>query len=301
MSIIDSNRFMKDVGAVEVDAKQHEVMPGIKEAQAKGGAKSGLNSSATVDPNVKAVVGADGKGIVNVTVVAPKEQDPKNNKPAASKPATQPVAPSMGTIGSGTVGSVGVTPTPVIGAPAKKPLLSRGLGRGLVARPNTSLAAKPDPTNLAPVTTNTAQALTAKANAPRPDTKTKAKTKAPSDGQVETKQVAVSINLQETRREKIMHLIQGGNLSPDVNAPKNQLQPHVGMKPDYRNKMGVGGRSPADAAKKLDNGAPQIDVAGMKKPAPAADAPKPATTQRITPPTAKLAKTPGTAPSPFSQ
>lgn len=293
MSIIDSNRFMKDVGAVEVDAKQHEVMPGIKEAQAKGGAKSGLNSSATVDPNVKAVVGADGKGIVNVTVVAPKEQDSKN-KPAATKPAMQPVTPAVGTIGSGTVGSVSVAPTAAVGAPARTPLLGRGRGRGLATRLNTPPTVKPNPTNLAPTTANTTQALTAKADAPRPDTKTKAKPKA--DGQVEVKQVAVSVNLQETRREKIMHLIQGGNLPPDVNEQKNKLQPHAGMKPDYRNQMGVGGRSPATAAKKLDNGSPQIE---MKQAAPAADAPKPATTQKLIPSTAKLAQTPKSAPSPF--
>lgn len=279
---LHSGRFFKDVGPVEVDAKQHEVMPGVKEVLAKQGAQSGLNSTATVDANVKAVVGADGKGVVNVTVVAPEGPEP--DKKAGAKPAKPATPAAKGTVNNQPAGVTGAVPTPTLAAVNPTRRLGRTPGRGVAVRPNPTVTRQQSQALTANQSGGGALAVKRDDVAPKADKLKNPKQDAKGPKPLAAKQVAVNVNLQETRRAKILSLMQGGNMTPDKD-PKDLPQPHTGRRRDHHKALDRTGFAPNASSAKLGG--------------PTADA-KPQQQQRITPATAKMAALPATSPRPGS-
>lgn len=285
---LNSNRYMKDVGPVGVQAKDHEVAPGIKEAMAKGQAP-GVNSSFQLDGAQEVTVGADGKGVVTATVVAQKPGQ-EADKPAPAKGAKPGVAEASGAINNRTpaVGVAAPTATPAIGAPQSTAArLGRQPGRGLATRPVGTPAVSTRP-NANLTTPNPAQqgALAVKAKKEDgPKAKDPKDAPKPAGGQLEVKQVAVTVNLQETRRQKILSMFDGAPEGPEKNALAGRRHDYSGAKPK------MGGAESATINALADKG-PQIEAPKLEGDKPAA---KPAAA-KVLPATAKMAALPPTAP-----
>lgn len=287
---LNSNRFMKDVGPVGVTAKDHEVKPGIQEAMAKGRAP-GVNSSFQLDGAQEVTVGADGKGVVTATVVA---QKPEADKPAPAKGAKPGVAEASGAINNRApaVGVAAPTAAPAIGAPQSPAArLGRQPGRGLATRPVGTPAVSTRP-NANLTTPNPAQqgALAVKAKKedgpkgkdPAKDAKAAPK---PAGGELKVERVAVTVDLKETRREKILSMFGGAPEGPEKNALAGRRHDYSGAKPK------MGGAESATVNALADKG-PQIEVPKVEGDKPAA---KPAAA-KVVPKTATMAQLPPTAP-----
>lgn len=260
---LDSNRYMKDVGPVTVTAKDHEVKPGIQEAMAKGQAP-GVNSSFQLDGKQEVTVGADGKGVVTATVVAQKPG--QEEKPDPAKGAKPAVAATKGVINNQP--AVGVTGAPPVAAVSAAPAAAR-IGR----QPGTALsrqvgtpAPSARPVALAPAAQQGALAVKQDADGPKAKGPKATGPKPETGGQLEVKQVATTIDLKETRREKIIGMLGGAPQGPQQNALAGRHN-YTGAKPV----MGGSETGPstfADMAKK----GPQIEVPAGAEPSARPDA-----------------------------
>ncbi len=283
---VNSGRYMQDVGPVGVQAKDHEVAPGIKEAMAKGQAP-GVNSSFQLNGAQEVTVGADGKGVVTATVVAQKPGQ-EADKPSPSKGAKPAVAEASGTINNRPVAGVAAAaPVAAVGAPQPTAQIGRRPGTGVATRTVGTPAVSARPVTITPPAQQGALAVKARDDGPKAKGPKDAAPKAEAGGQLEVKQVAVTVDLKETRREKILAVMGGGAEGPQQNALAGRHRDYAGAKPV------LGGAESATVNALADKG-PQIEVPGA---APKAKAEAAATNSaRIVPPTAKMAQLPGSAP-----
>lgn len=281
---INSNRYMQDVGPVGVTAKDHEVAPGVKEAMAKGQAP-GVNSSFQLNGAQEVTVGADGKGVVTATVVAQKPGQ-EADKPAPAKGAKPAVPESSGAINNRPVAGVtAAAPAVAVGAPKQAAQIGREPGTAVAARQANTPVVSARPANVAPVTPQQG-ALAVKAEKDGPKAKGPKDTgpKPAAGGQLEVKQVAVTVDLKETRREKILAVMGGAAEGPQQNALAGRHRDYAGAKP-------VMGGADSATVNALAKKGPQIEVTAPEGDKPAA---KPAA--KIAPPTAKMAQLPASAP-----
>ncbi len=283
---INSGRFMQDVGAVGVTAKDHEVAPGIKEAMSKGQAP-GVNSSFQLNGAQEVTVGADGKGVVTATVVAQKPgQDA--DKPAPAKGTKPAVAEATGTINNRPVAGVAtVAPTAAVGGPQPAAQIGRRPGTGVATRSVGTPAVSARPVAITPPAQQGALAVKARDEGPKVKGPKDTGPKKEPGGQLEVKQVAVTVDLKETRREKILAVMGGGAEGPQQNALAGRHRDYAGAKP-------VMGGADSATANALAKKGPKTEIPGAAPQAKAEAAPT--NTARVVPPTAKMAQLPASAP-----
>lgn len=284
---INSGRYMQDVGAVAVQARDHEVAPGIKEAMAKGQAP-GVNSSFQLDGKQEVTVGADGKGVVTATVVAQKPG--QDDKPAPAKGAKPAVPESSGAINNRPVAGVtAAAPVAAVGAPQPAAQIGRGTGTAVAARQANTPAVRATPVAVAPPAQQGALAVKAPDAGPLAKAQKNPGPKPEAGGQLEVKQVAVTVDLKESRRATILAAMGGGGAaeSPQPNALAGRHRDYAGAKPM------MGGADSATVNALADKG-PQTEVPGAAPKATPEAAP--ANTARVVPSTAKMAQLPASAP-----
>lgn len=266
---INSGRYMQDVGAVAVQAKDHEVAPGVKEAMAKGQAP-GVNSSFQLNGAQEVTVGADGKGVVTATVVAQKPGQ-EADKPAPAKGAKPAVPESSGAINNRPVAGVtAAAPAVAVGAPQPAAQIGRGPGTAVAARQANAPAVRATPVAITPPAQQGALAVKAREDGPKAKGPKNTGPKPDAGGQLEVKQVAVTVDLKETRREKILAVMGGGAEGPQQNALAGRHRDYAGAKPV------MGGAESATVNALADKG-PQIEVPGAAPKATPEAAPQIAT------------------------